>query len=418
MTTTFIVYWLLLLLVITVLGALLLLAIWAIAKTDTFFGFIKEGQGVAIMSGDSFDRMIISFKGHYVDWIKRTRIRKKLNEVTNKMEEQKENFLRLEILEGDDPNPTGGILGFLERNLGIYWFGIAPFKTLRNEPFNWNEWTRLDQKGNTIPPELRHREEPTKFFYAQSFNYAVLLKGAETGGGKKVDNKDGGGNLTVDVEMTLQLRIIYPQVALFENESWFEAGEAEVLTTARRYVSLHSYEELRGQENTEDADFSRFIMMLNETAQVGTVSENFKDVFGAEIVGVQVSSVSLAGDKDGKLAAATTNLYVRQQEKLGNMAITDGEVYDITQKGKAEADAIRNRTRAVLGLKEADEGTFSAQDGKFVFSQDSMRQAGEAGSSVIFTKNNGKDELDENKFAGQILITQSNRKEKSNGGSK
>ncbi len=415
-------YWLLIMTIIAVLGVLSLLAIWAIAKTDTFFGFVQEGQGVTIMSGDSFHKMLISFKGHYLTTRKASRSGKVPDERPDAkpgdMVDGKIFFDRLEIHEGMDPNPSKNIFGFLERSFGIYWFGIAPFKQIRNAMFNWNEWTRIDEKGNTIDHKLRHREALTKFFYVQTFNYAIELEGAETGSGKKnvvavagvgketeVTKDDGekhGGNLSVDIKITLLLRIVYPQVALFENESWFEAGEAVVLDHARLYVGSRSYEDLRAQEDVDGKksvnEFCAYIMKLNDSAQIGAESDTFKSAFGVEIVGAQIFSVNLAGDKSGKLAEATTNLYVQQQEKLGKMELTKAAVYDITEKGNAEALAITARTRAILEFGDG---------GKFVARQDAIARAGEGGNTIVFTSDSEKGGLDEKALAGSILISSS-----------
>lgn len=391
-------YWLLMAVLFVGFNFLLFLGVWVIAKTDTFFGFIKEGQGAIIKRGESFDRVLISLHGHRCD-------------VVPEKNRSGQTKTRWKIYEGV-PEYSPGILGILEKRFGIYWFGFYPFVGRMMYKFRWNEWEQLGGKdGSPLVTSIWHREEGTNFFYAQTFNYALILEGAETGGTKDKGGVESGGNLSVDLKITLLLRIIYPQVAILQNENWFDQLGAVVLDHARLYVGSHTFDKLRSQEDrtTQGAgsepvkgavadrsknEFCEYIMGLNRHAPIGETSDSIIDAFGVKIVGAQILSVELAGDDKKELAGATTSAYVAQEKAIGMKKITDAEAYDIAEKGRAEAGAIEAKIEAIK--KHGDVG-------RFVTRQDAVGKAGAGGNVIIFTSDREPGGLNEETFAGLIL---------------
>jgi uncharacterized protein YuzE len=214
---------------------LVLIGIWGIAKADTIylFGFIKEGQGTFRMHGERAGEPLIALRGHICI----------PQEETKHDYDQKGNVVGTRVLTREKIIPgeqeyAPGLLGFLEKSFGIYWLGFPPLNTRMEKKFRWNEWKQIAaENGKVTAIELIRREEKTKFFYVQTFPYALKLKEAETGSTMK--NKDGteiGGNVSVDLDITLLLRIIYPRVALFDNQDWFDQLGDTVLANARKYV--------------------------------------------------------------------------------------------------------------------------------------------------------------------------------------
>lgn len=387
-------YWLAVAVLFVLLGFLAFLGIWAIAKTDTFFGFIKEGQGAIIKRGESFDRVLISFHGHRCDIV------------------DENGKKRWKIYPGQSEY-SSGFLGLLEEKFGIYWFGFYPFVQRMGYEFRWNEW-RQEEKNGVLITRLWYRKEPTKFFFAQTFNYALILDGAETGGTKEGDQKEVGGNVTVDLKIVLLLQIVYPQVAILQNENWFEQLGAVVLDHARLYVGSRPLEKLRSQETnlTEiriddhrtQNDFCKYIMELNKHAPIGEDSDSIIDAFGVKIVGAQIMSLELSGDSK-KLAEATTKVYVAQQEAGSTRVKADAKAYEIREEGRASADIVREKGKAEADATDMLIATVKkhGEAGMFVERQRALAEAGKGGNIIVFTSDSEKGGLNEQAFAGLIL---------------
>lgn len=362
---------------VTGVGGFLL--IWSLATMNIFFGFIKEGRGIIIKRGESYVGPIISFHEHHLVPV-----------IRNGRE-------RLEIVElkpGESPNIPGGVLGLLQEKFGIFWLGtFPPFRSIMEYRFRWNKWREEKGTDGHFHWSLEHREEPTTFFYAQTFPYALMLEGAETGG-KYTDIETGeksalGGNVEVDLEIVLLVKIICPEAAIIHHENWFDQLGALVTDQSRLFVGSRTFEELRSQKvheiPTEGAptkrthnEFCEYIMELNEHAPIGETSDSIVDVYGVKIVGAHILDVVLAGESKN-IAAATTAIYVAEQEAQARQVNVDAEAYGIRAKGNAEADAIKARTKAVLDF---------GADGKYVLRQEAIKEAGKGGNVVIFTNDN------------------------------
>lgn len=376
-------YWLALATLFVLSGFLVFLGVWVIAKTDTFFGFIKEGQGAIIKHGESFGRVLISYHGHRCDVV------------------EEDGKKRWKIHLGQ-PEYSPGLLGLLEERFGIYWFGFYPFVQRMEYNFRWNEWKQREEKGILVT-SISHREMPTKFFYAQTFNYALILDGTETGGVKEDDQEEVGGNVTVDLKIVLLLQIIYPQVAILQNENWFEQLGAVVLDHARLYVGSRPFEKLRSQETKQPEvraddhrtknDFCDHIMKLNKHASIGEDADSIIDAFGVKIVGAQIMSVELSAESK-RLAEVTTEVFAAQEKAKSAKISADAAAYTIREKGRAEADAANMLIDVVAKHGEV---------GKFVERQRAIREAGKDGNKIIFTSDREPGGLNEQMFAGLIL---------------
>lgn len=371
-------YWIAVGALFSIAVALVILGIWAIAHTNTFFCFIKEGQGVIIKRGESFHRIIISYHGHHC-----VVVEEKVGEGSNmKM------VRRWKIIPGKpgELEHPSGFLGFLEKRFGIYWIGVYPFFKVMTYQFRWNEWEQKSEEGGGTIPSLKHREELTNFFYVQTFNYALFLSGAETGG--KRDGKENvGGNISINAQITLLLRIIYPQVAILQNEDWFEQLEAVVLDHARLYVGSRTFEQLHTSLHSTSGEtkneFCEHIMSLNAHAPIGAETDSVIDAFGVEIVGAVIMSVELAGDSK-KIAEATTAIYVAEQKAKATIVVAEAKAKEIELIGKAEANAFKSRLGEIR-----DFGTAGLRVAEF----DAIVKSGLNGNTVVYTTNKAHEQI-------------------------
>lgn len=364
-----------------VLGYLALLGIWEMSKKDTLFTYMKEGTGTFIMDGGKAGRIILAMRGHSCELVEEERpIRNKQGEVIQK-KLQREKIIAVE------PTYSPGILGWLERSYGIYWIGLPP-KSRMKKMFKWNEWKQEGTKtkegepaknvGGKVVTYLDHREVETDLFFAQTFPYGVKLEGAETGG-TRVEGKDEiGGNLSVDVEIDLFLRIVYPRIAIFMNQDWFDQLGSIVLDHARLYVGKHPYEKLRSQAETPSGlpthnEFSEYIMKLNEYASIGENYASVIDALGVQIAGAQIRTVSLS-EESKSASKATMKVYEAEQDKLAEQLKGDGQAYVIRVKGQAEADALTMKINAV---KAGD------KDGELVLNSQTLIDVGQHGNTFV-----------------------------------
>lgn len=376
---------------------LVILGIWAIAHTNTFFCFIREGQGVIIKRGESFHRIIISYHGHHC-----VVVEEKVEEGSNTKMVRRWKIIPMKPDELEHPS---GFLGFLEKRFGIYWIGLYPFYKVMTYQFRWNEWEQKSEKDGGTIPVLKHREELTSFFYVQTFNYALFLSGAETGG-KKDGKENVGGNISVNAQITLLLRIVYPQVAILQNEDWFEQLEAVVLDHARLYVGSRTFEQLHTSLHLTSGgemrnEFCEHIMSLNAHAPIGADTDSIIDAFGVEIVGAVIMSVDLAGASK-EIAKETTAIYVAEQKAKATIVAAEAKSKEIKMIGDAEAHAMNARTKVVADF--GDTGMFAER-------QRAIIEAGKAGNTVVFT-NDSEHNDDNKKILASLLADAKGRKKK------
>lgn len=385
-----------------VLMGLAFLSIWWISSTGIFFKKIKEGQGILVKKGETFNKAMIAYAGHHIEAFpeKTSVVREGIT-----YEQVGE---RWEVFQGA---PThSGLLGVLEKEFGIYYVGIYPFSQIMKYQFRWNEWeTKTNLDGKTSY-HLRRREEETEFFYVQTFAYALFLEGAETGGQKGADE---GGNVSVDIRITLLIRIICPQVAILQNENWYDQLASVAIDHARIYVGEHSFNDLRANEMSEEEDkkdskglhaFSQHMLGLNKQAPVGEPKDGLEKVFGVKIIGAQILTVDLS-EESKRLAAITTARY-EAEEKAAVMKIDANAIAEkirieaeanadaIRKTGQAEADAVSMRIAAVEKHGET---------GKYVLRQEALGEAGKGGNIIVFT---GENEGETSKLLSQLLAAQ------------
>lgn len=369
-------YWLASIAAIVGLGYLALLGIWEISKNEKgiLSTVMKEGTGTFVMDGGKAGRIIVVMRGYSCELVEEVK-----GGVT----------LRREKIIPFEPTYSSGILGWLERSYGIYWIGLPP-KSRMNKKFKWSEWgnekvaqkegaaEKTDKGSVATKTSLQRRESETNFFYVQTFPYGIILEGAETGG-TKVEGKDEiGGNLSVDVEIDLLVRIVYPRIAIFENEDWFDQLGSIVLDHARLYVGKHPYEKLRSQADAPSGlpthnEFSEYIMKLNEYASIGKNYESIIDALGVEIVGAQIRTVALSGDSKN-LVDVTTRVYAAEQEKLAEQLKGDAQAYVIRARNTAETEGLTMKINAVKD---------GGEDGRLVLNAQTLVEVGQHGNTII-----------------------------------
>ncbi len=342
--------------------ALAVLIIWVIAHTEEVFTFCDEGTGFAATRGDSAPTFKISFKGHFL----------RFNEELGVQEVVAER----DLPDGEVAPKIGGFLGLLEKYLGIFWVGIYPFKKRYKYTFHWSEWDA--GKVGHVP---RRRDDESNFFYVKTFQYSVELLAAEV-----------EGNISANIEFSLFVKIIYPEIALFRVENWFNQLSDFAISRARLYAGNRTFSELRNEAGgtrnnqagvTGNIMFSEYILGLNER-----ISENepvgVKERLGVEIMSAQMVEIDLAGTPEeiSRAHKATTELYI--QEQIGN---------GIRAIGKANADAIAAEGKAIAELGAV---------GVHLRRQQAIEKSGSQGNTIVFSDDGENNGLTPSKIAGLI----------------
>lgn len=380
-------YWIVSLMLLSASSYFLLLFVWRISKNNGGFYFTNmfEGTGTFIMNGNKAGKIIIAKQGFRCELVEETR--RMFNNDGQVLTAVK--VTREKIIEGT-PRYSPGILGWLEQKYGIYWVGLPPNRRM-NKMFKWSEWKEKVTSGNDKQPNdgiadespFCHREEMTNFFSLQNFPYALVLKGAETGGvPKEAGGAEVGGNLSVDIEIDLFLQIVYPRVALFGNEDWYVQLGSVVLDHARMYVGKHPYEKLRSQKEAPQGqeaynEFSEYIMELNKYASIGENYESIVDALGVKIIGAQIRTVSLSKNS-ANLIDATTKAYVAQQDYEVAKLTADGEAYGIIAVATAKRDALVMQINAVKDGQKV---------GELVLNSQTLSEMGRSGNTFVTNGN-------------------------------
>jgi len=135
-----------------VFGVVTVIAITAylLAFIDIFFGFAQENTGFAIVAGERLIQMKVASRSRHIE--------KKTVPLGGRT-------LHTWIVEnGEEPNPTVGILGWLERHMGIYWVGWWPLQgRYQYEMFR----TIFDRSPNASQNDVMRRQNNSNFFYVQ-----------------------------------------------------------------------------------------------------------------------------------------------------------------------------------------------------------------------------------------------------------
>jgi hypothetical protein len=343
---------------------LFILAAWILAHTNIFFMFLQEGHGAAIVKGGA---LVENERGQLT--IEGGSVHKFLVSMRGRRVEHDTTTNTWEIKDGDPQHK--GLLGFLEKHLGVYFIGIWPFYQLYRYEFRWMEWKPGGKEIEAWP-----RDEVTNFFYVSTARYAVVLERAETGG--KISGKELGGNLQVNVKASLFVQIIRPEVALFRNVDWFIQLQEYVLSAMKDYVGSRNFENLRDETSPEgvsvpqQGNFSEVICKLN--TEIKGKEGGVETLLGVKIVNVQMLTVDLVGDSTGKVAEATTAIYVAEQKKQAVITEAQGDAEAIRIRAKADQEAIGMRYSAVEGFPH----------GPMIRRLEAIEKAGEGGNVVIF----------------------------------
>src|SRR3989344_5081963 len=319
-----------------ILGIATALLIYILAGLRIFFTFCPGGEIVAIVKGKEPKRFIMAHKGFH------------LNDPDDKEGnfEQDPKFHRWDVMPNnwrEKPAEAKGTWddgwkdtrNWMEKNLGIYWLGVYPFVQVHRYPFQWSEvQQKAPPEGEEGKPGLTVKviEETVYSIFAKVFPYLMELGGAQT-----------FDKLPVKVRYVLNIRSVNPLKALFWVDNWLAKTQTAANENARDYIGETTYEYLTSETRAEKERYKKLKdepavkgkkvrrsksfeqIMLGLNGKMGDKKEGLEDLYGIEIVTVEIQSVDLAGDLDKEASRATTALYVAEQEAHAARARAQGK---------------------------------------------------------------------------------------------
>lgn len=361
-----------------------------LAQEDIFFTTVKEGTAKAIVRGDSFDRLIISFEGFHLNDPKKPWYRPVIEEKGS----DTKGYPDWEILY----HGKGNTYGFPERNvkgeneqqdsyyddrswllkhLGLYWVGWPWANSVYVYQFEWNEtYTNKLGEERVLP-----RAEATDFIYVCDFTYAIVTESAET--------KD---RLPTDELTLITVAIRNPYRALFSGEDWMRRITAAINRHVRSFVGNETYMDLissakkegGGSDTSKDwTDFSGPIIKLNtelpDDAATGGSRFGLLGRYGVEIRTADLQTIELSGDAKRQTQEATTREYVAKQEAAATLLKGQAEADVIKMRGETEAAALKARLEVIKEHGEA---------GILLAGYDAIQESSKGpGNSIIWANN-------------------------------
>jgi hypothetical protein len=308
------------------------LLVYGLAKNQFMFTTIKEGTVVFVMLGGpegTFDHCLMSWKKHYLNDPRRGYFDPSKPEWEVLEYKPEEWRFRLR------PSPYRIFSPWrLFARVGIYYFGISPFKAIHEYNFEWSE-VRVDDQGDRKP---WHRKERTRLMYVSDFVYWAKLEGAE--------DED---NMPLDLDYLLTTAINNPRKARFDNTNWLTRTIADTNSGGRIWVSQGKFEAIKKELNAAgESGFVKMIKEVNKNLPTDHEEIGARDRIGVTIKASSLQSVTLSGTDADELVKATVAPIVAKKNAEAVVEKAKGDAEAV----KIAADAEKNRIDTVYGAME------------------------------------------------------------------
>ncbi|MEK7575625.1 MAG: SPFH domain-containing protein [Patescibacteria group bacterium] len=315
---------------ITLLTLLSMLAIvvliYNLARYNVFFTIVQEGTAKAILRFGKCRKIVMSYKGHYLDaeWNV-----KKIDESPS----VEEKLLRK-------------ILDWIKKITGgLKWIGIPFINKVHLYRFEWTSYEQVREGEKTIEKPITKEEKDISFILVQDDVYFTFLDKAET-----------KGMIPVDVSLLLTLRVVNPYKALFRIQKWLEATQNRVKPAYRSFTRKKTFEELTEQREAVEDEANSFL----KDSQV----DNFiKDTYGVELVAVEMVKIDPAGEWGTKFTEEAAKKWSAEKEK---------------ERIETLADADVNRMERVYGKI-----TSYGEQGMYIRTVEAIEKTGQGPSNLI-----------------------------------
>ncbi|MFA5318238.1 MAG: SPFH domain-containing protein [Patescibacteria group bacterium] len=299
--------WIIFLLVLAVGGianiVCLPFAIRLLAERNIIFTIVREGTAVAIMgAGDSgFQRFVSCFRG------------KTLNQGTWDVRD---------VNIAPDKTWWQWIVKFFGLS-GVHYLGIPGMQSIHRYKFRWNSLLQSEQEGaqNAGGIYFKPHDDWLRYILLQEDVYYARVESAED-----------EGMVPLNLDITLRVRIVNPYKALFVAQEWLEMTWAIVLPSLRRFISTKSWQELSGNLDQHEQDY---------TTSIQGDLDRLETTYGVKVEKFHVIRVQPGGTRATMYEEAATKAFEATAE---------------AKKIRILAEAERDRIKAIYGeVKEHGE---------------------------------------------------------------
>jgi hypothetical protein len=293
---------------------------FVLASFDICFTFGIEGAAKAVMRGGVCDRILMWWRGHY------------LNQPGLRGYNP---LIRTgEVLRSNKPDSRASQYAwwqlhwkFLEL-LGIYWYGLWPFKKIYNHEFEWVE----QEIGEDGKPKPKHRKEFTDFIYVKNFPYWVKLPGVED-----------ATNEPLNLDYLLTVHINNPYWALFMTDDWLKRTTADSNNCGKIYVGSHTFNQIKTESSAVGqvtSDFATVMCGLSTNLVTEPGTGGTRRSYGVTINGAALVSATPAGIVQEKVQQALVAKRLAELNADATVAAAEGEANATRARAKGQADAI------------------------------------------------------------------------------
>jgi hypothetical protein len=329
-----------------------------------FYTFMEGGTGTFVVKGNGSEvlKMILAYEGHKSAWVVIQREGRKYGTWKVVAEDSDEG-----IPDEHHTGPPNTLNRYLRDELGLHYMGIWPLRKRWLGRFVWGEWSEKTDPDRDF--HVRNRTEITDFFFVKAFNYAMKLKTEPT-----------LESINIDLEVSIFARVVFPHVALYDNDQYIQRLTHVIMKETRLYVGKKTYVQLR-EESTErppskagkitegepdeearTSDFSKMVLGLNKI--IPGEPDGVLNGIGVEILGGAIFNIDMSAGvaRSEELMAATTVSYRQGEIAKGQMKLADAEAYQVRELAKAEEDAIKmlkekwDRNRKYGAMEEFGKG--------------------------------------------------------------
>lgn len=194
-------------------------------KKNLGFTFLPQNQALAIMNGESLDHVIAALDG----WV----------------------VVGTNILRVDTMYPQTGT-SFRAEIMGVYWYGLPPFRKIHHYPFRWGKWVAQANSGSPTEVIVSREDTETGSVYHR-FPYAMRFEGLETSARTAVDSQGRSGLVVrLNLEFLVEVQAVNIHLMLFPDAPWLTRLTAMIEEQIRVIVGQKTFEELIEERDADD----------------------------------------------------------------------------------------------------------------------------------------------------------------------
>lgn len=331
------------LLVGALLFALYKILDWLAKDKNILFTTLEPGQGKFIMRGEDLDEILIGDRDRRLD--------------------NRNNICRIYDRDSDgNPKKDSSDKAItLDRDMDLFekWFGWRYVGIARHVLVRDMDWYEFEDM-NDPAKGLRRRKEKTDFIYTtRAFMYGARVSDAEVISPISNDKpgEDGISEISVNINLAVTLYILNPERAVFDVEGGLHRALTIMIKTARVYAARRNYHDLQRESSADgNQGLWEFIKSENPDAKDYQYTADpelieylgghdkylYFSKYGVLVDTVEITSIELTNDPDGKVQKALNAIFIASQEAKAKIAKAEGDKQATILRSEGDKKALEN----------------------------------------------------------------------------